>query len=680
MLIKLDFSVTFAQPERTISGQHNFETGLTAITGANETGKSLRLEMIRYALFGVKALRGGAKSIKKISVELDFSINGRVHKVLRQGNKATLQWGEPDQYGFLWNDIAVGTTPVNDAITRILGYDMEVFDVANACNQGEIEALTQKTPSERKRMVDRTIGLDAVDHVLADVQADLTSTRKAMEMMTEMVLQKHEEPVIPHDLKGMTLEAAEEIIRDLNAKKEQKNLMEEKLKWAFARAPEPITFDPLPGELDSFMAEAEAVEVEFAKMSGLKQQFSSWQTVNTALAGIDVKTLAEYLYGGYVQKWIDYNEYEAKRVAKPDFTFEDIEFLHEGNTLSTHEEVDVDCPACNHTFSLDLRTGGVKKAFDWEKYKALRAKLNISSHRDIVNREQELLTYDRFIKLPVVEKPEMDEMPKAPALIHVLEMYKNFSEAGFNPAEADEKLKNAEAHYQSARALVREKIATKKKQLEAQSAFDKQSAEYSKYIALKEELQPKIDALGDVEARLIVANEMYVRLRQYLQAKQDYDTKQEAQATALQTMKDLETNFENLQRVKKALVELKPRVKTYLLPSLNHVASNLLSQMTNGQRNQVVVNEEFDIMVDGQPVNTLSGSAKAVANLAVRIGLGMVLTNKVFSVLLADEIDAAMDDERAAYTAQCLRNLASTIKQIVLVSHKQPDADNTIQL
>jgi DNA repair protein SbcC/Rad50 len=44
--------------------------------------------------------------------------------------------------------------------------------------------------------------------------------------------------------------------------------------------------------------------------------------------------------------------------------------------------------------------------------------------------------------------------------------------------------------------------------------------------------------------------------------------------------------------------------------------------MTGGQRSVVVVDQEFDVTVDGQRLDTLSGSGKAVANLALRLGLG----------------------------------------------------------
>ena len=70
----------------------------------------------------------------------------------------------------------------------------------------------------------------------------------------------------------------------------------------------------------------------------------------------------------------------------------------------------------------------------------------------------------------------------------------------------------------------------------------------------------------------------------------------------------------------------------------------------------------------------------ASMNLAVRIGLGQVLTNKVFSVFMGDEIDAAMDAERAGFTAECLRGLTGTIKQVVLVSHKEHAADHQIRV
>ena len=102
--------------------------------------------------------------------------------------------------------------------------------------------------------------------------------------------------------------------------------------------------------------------------------------------------------------------------------------------------------------------------------------------------------------------------------------------------------------------------------------------------------------------------------------------------------------------------------------------------MTGGQRQSIAVDEEFDVTVDGQPLNTLSGSGKAVANLSLRIGLGQVLTNNVLSLFVGDEIDSSLDKDRAENTAMTLEALKSRISQILLITHKRPNADYYIEL
>jgi exonuclease SbcC len=98
-------------------------------------------------------------------------------------------------------------------------------------------------------------------------------------------------------------------------------------------------------------------------------------------------------------------------------------------------------------------------------------------------------------------------------------------------------------------------------------------------------------------------------------------------------------------------------------------------------RSAVVVDQEFDVTVDGQRLDTLSGSGKAVANLALRLGLGQVLTNNVLSLFVGDEIDASMDDTRAENLGSCIHQLAGKISQIIQITHKSgAEADWSISL
>ena len=112
-----------------------------------------------------------------------------------------------------------------------------------------------------------------------------------------------------------------------------------------------------------------------------------------------------------------------------------------------------------------------------------------------------------------------------------------------------------------------------------------------------------------------------------------------------------------------------------------HRAGQLAHQAeVAGQRQSIVVDQAFDVTVNGKALDTLSGSGKAVANLALRLGLGQVLTNKVFSLFIGDEIDASLDQDRSENCATTMQAVKGWLSQIILISHKTMPADYCIDL
>lgn len=128
------------------------------------------------------------------------------------------------------------------------------------------------------------------------------------------------------------------------------------------------------------------------------------------------------------------------------------------------------------------------------------------------------------------------------------------------------------------------------------------------------------------------------------------------------------------------LKEMKNKIKGYVLPSLQRVSSTLLEEMSDGLYSNVTIDGEFNVLVEDREIALYSGSEQAMINLALRLGLGQVLTHKAFSVFIGDEIDASMRDERAQLTADCLRRISKHIHQVLLVSHRDIEADNYINL
>src|SRR6266478_1401828 len=93
MLRSLSYSVVFPATGQSLKGELDFEKGMTAISGANESGKTMILEMVRYCLWGTKALRGTAADYKKLFATLSFDVKAVNYKVDRNNGNATLWKG-----------------------------------------------------------------------------------------------------------------------------------------------------------------------------------------------------------------------------------------------------------------------------------------------------------------------------------------------------------------------------------------------------------------------------------------------------------------------------------------------------------------------------------------------------------------------------------------------------------
>ncbi|PZP71757.1 AAA family ATPase [Methylorubrum populi] len=163
MIEQLSFTVRFPPTDhyplgRAFERSFDFRRGMTLITGPNENGKTLTLEMIEFLLFGSAALRGKAEDYKHLKASGVVAIRGTRYIVERTIKNASI-CGEGD------HALAVGTKPVNARILQILGYGLDVFRVANVANQDDAQRLAKMKPTERKAMVDKLIGADAIENI-----------------------------------------------------------------------------------------------------------------------------------------------------------------------------------------------------------------------------------------------------------------------------------------------------------------------------------------------------------------------------------------------------------------------------------------------------------------------------------------------------------------------------------
>ena len=568
-----------------------FEKGLTGIIGPNESGKSLIVEMIRYSLFGTKALRGKADDYKKLHVELDFDVRGETYSVVRKAGKVTLSGAALD---------VSGTKPVDEAIRRLLGYDLSVFDVANACNQGNIEALSSMTPTARKAMVDKTVGLTALDGMIRFAGAEGLTLKREGEAM-QRGLSVPVEPAAPDeylpaaDIQG-TLNTALCNQRDYN-----------ELRGFLSRAPlEPVAPEACPVEEteEELLRYVEAVKETQRRVKALQQERRTIAIEEYSAAQLDA--------------------FEAQ-IPMADRWAQKERLLAQGHIC---------CPECNHSWPVANLSDDIADAVETAYPELNRAQ--IREHRTRVGNAAKITGIDQAVA-------ELEEV-----LDGIL--------------DRSEDLKTRQAYEAREGAYQRSLQAYQ---------------DYHRHLADKQARFAELEGIDEVVAKLqasLQQAQIYERdLARFQRDQKTYETK-------LVEVEDMLARGEDFLKAREIIQALKVSVKTHLLPSLNKVASILLGKMTGGERYLVEVDEDFEIIIDGQPINTLSGSGKAVANLAIRIALGQILTNRVFSIFMADEVDAAMDDERAAYTADALRHLTDMVGQVILVTHKRPETDRTVEL
>jgi exonuclease SbcC len=656
MLNSLSFDVTFPATGRRISQNLDFQNGFGSITGPNEAGKSLAIEMVRYSLFGTAALRYKADSYQGLTSQLTFTVRGERYTVTRDRNPR-LQRGE--------DVIAVGTRPVNEKIVEIFGYGLEVFDVANVANQGDLERLGQMRPTDRKRMVDNVIGLGVIEDLTRWCHEQATTVGREAAAI-EGVLR---EPVAPTKPEGYAPSA--ELQQKVDELLVLKSELDQINGWLSAGMQEPVEPKPDGSSISThYLAELARQEREIlAEIAVLRRQLNN---LPVASNHSDDDLAAMLVAHDQADAWEEWD-----RLPKRSHSVAELEAMvaagmliqqHEHQERVRHRLSKEDhhvCPACSHRFPADPEEVAKLEAqlVDLPPKPEPPALSIIAANIQlrIPDAPPEPLKVDRPLlpRKQIITFQSMNqrsaERPAIEAQIKQLEEEGPWGEYGSAYA--------ARLRYEDAMMA----------HLKAVAAYARWQVERDAKVERAEKLMTEVCLLPGAQAALAEA----VRYERDLLT---YTEQSAAYVNSMCQVEALKEQQDGWRRAKASLVTLRLLVKQHLLPSLNKVASHLLVGMTGGQRRALVVDDEFEVQVDGQPLDTLSGSGKSVANLALRLGLGQVLTNNVFSVFIGDEIDAFMDANRAENTSNTLRLLKDSISQILLVTHKYPAADFYIDL
>lgn len=595
--------------------QFNFQKGTTAIHGRNGRGKSLIQEFIRFALFGSSALRGKTSDYpKNLEVELCFEVRGVVYCIKRTLN---------DCY---FNGV-VGTTACNSAIVKTLGYDLSIFDMGNCAKQFEITKLGKMKPSERKQAVDKLIGLDIIDSIIKELKEENLKLKGYVEGLSKVL--EPEKPVLKEVIADLTQEEIDEELKKRNKLKQ--------IEFSISQidVKEKPNFD----------------EEEPEKPKGSKENsFKKSQIVKSLILPREKPKYDSQYLNEQKERELNWRKFlnETEPSEKSDWVEREIKLWEKYKEWELC--LKVDCPKCGNHFS----PKGIKKV---EKPKS---DLNyVLKQRDLIN----------FWKnKPECEKPEisleeikvgLDEVSRYEKEVYLYDKMKK---------ELDELLEEEPYSNWVEYDKKYESFSQKK------TKYINDLQKYELFVKLNEEkdkLKISEHKLEDLEQSKV--NQLYNKA-----VFENYEKQMKIYKINQSELTKQKVRKSQLDSAIKGLNNIKLRVKSSITPNLSRVASELCYEMTEGEVSEIQINEDFEILVDGKNISLLSGSEEAVANLSIRLALGRILTHKVLNVFIGDEIDSAMDDNRALLVSESLKKLTNQIDQIILISHKKIDADNYI--
>lgn len=673
MLHKIKYEARFNLTDRTLSNEVDFEKGFGTITGPNESGKSFLLEMVRWLLFGTGALRGSMTDYAKLKGELTFSIKNVKYTVSRTTNQATLKKDT--------EVLAVGTKPVNAKIISLFGFGLDVFDIACVVNQMELVKLGQMRPADRKKMVDSVIGLGVIDELRELASTEALAIKREIDASQKGLV----EPQKPEAPEGFTtMEEVSEGYVQLSNIKERLSFLKGRTTSVLElpKAPDPITLPLLP-HLEAMAKKVYETKSQIAFLKG--------KVVQKPHASKDELILEQKLvdqdekYREAV-KWLESNPKPIYTVEQLD-EIEDAQKRHQVHLVWSELTKQINdlqnngtftCPDCLSVSYIsqsvinelmmkrDALPSGADKSVEVKAVDVNRHRQAIKDYEPLISTREEMLKVQHPDRKPTMTRQQIQ------VLLNLWDAYDQSHSYAKQLQILEHELAQEPDYDNMVKIRMRYDIDMEN--------YHKKQSEWVEWKKQYDADCEEVDRLTKELEVLEIYRDLYPKALNYVSALDRYDEDLEKYLLAMQAIASKESYMEQWIMAKSALTDFRVRVKQYLIPSLNVAASSLIQQMTGGQRQRIEVDDDFEVRVDNQPLHTLSGSGMVVANLALRLGLGRVLTNNVFSVFIGDEIDSSMDAVREKNTAQTMQNLCGKVSQVLLITHKYPEADYYIKL
>lgn len=599
----------------------NFKSGLNYIVGPEGSGKSLILEAISFCFFGSTALRDVASSYKQFEATLIFNYLNKQFKIVRKIDDAVLYLKDQN----VWNKVVVGTTPVNQQIITLFGYDYSIFVLSNYCQQGELQSFSKMTPAKKIAFIDKVSGIEDAKEFIKFLEERKKFLKNEITTVSRYAI----EPTLTF--------LPEYLEQDLdlllnNLEENKQNLLTYSLKKISLENNLLTLKNEFNSQSKNQVAEKAIVDI-LAKydVETCLSMYTSYLDLNTTYTTLK-KNLDKIEKTNYVS---DFNIKD---------TVKDVEEFLARSTYNKKVDIKnklllsqhVNCPSCSFEFSvahtellqysdIEITKKDIKKVYKYPE--ELLHYLNNDYH-----------TYQQ------IQKDILDIQNK----IQALSIFKQYIDQGLSLEDFNKKILNY---------------------LKQQSFLNDLTDKFNTDSATVEEQLKLHNASNNQQIIDTLTQDIY----KYTKIKTEveiYNKSKEIFDKASLELNKLKTELSNIVLLITQSTEDTFKIKQAAIPLINYHASVLINSMTDSIISKITITENYNILVDNKNINVCCGSEKDTASLAFRLSLGNSIILGMLPLFLGDEIDAASKVERSLLMTDVLQNMSELGYQVLLITHK----------
>lgn len=686
----------------------SFEPGTVVLRGHNEAGKSTIFQAIAYALFGARALPQALDEVvthghpaSALRVGLVLELGGARYDVARSARGAEVK--HPD-------GLVTGQTECSAFIEKLVGAPAALATNLFFANQNSIRGALGSGSKATSSLIETLADFGQIDQLIELIQSSLTTgqTKPFEERLAqaEATLESIGEPQPPKDL---TKEIQEAALNVLSAEAQYDEILQAREKHT-KEVLEPLRArkaerDKLSAELVRLQTEREVVEARLQTAAVPEYDEQAHEEARRALAEAEKQDLT-------LKAWANaHAAFAALPIVKSVWEGDGPSFVafcekNEADLIKLRDWISKGqaelaglnrqvlegiCKVCGLDYDTVPSVGDQNVRVRAER-DALVTKINETQaalkekeveraavklitqqwqlYRDFIARYGSYVSVDTNFVPPKVEftapEPQRVDVTAVKRQVAALERAKTERAATLGRIQEMEAL--LERNLVQLQRVMGEMATMHSVPLElgeAESTSEQQNKLCNASAAYCTEVASALSRLK---------NEAEQGKAVYAERLKTYELAREQAAAARQQLQDVSFNNALLKKVRTARPIIVDRLWSVLLAAVGHYFSQMRGTSSTVTRTDGV------FLVDGRPVEGLSGSTLDILGLAIRVALLKTFL-PACSLLVLDEPAAACDDDREASLLGTI--VAAQFEQILIVTHSDladAYADQLVQL